>query len=185
MESVYIKNCKTFGDALNQIMFELRIPEYYDPNLPNYYKQPRKSDPPILNGEIVTWDEYYARFPEERNNAPKSFIPLTIFKSEDMNMTDARLSVSDIIDMCENNVPFDFVKYSDIEWVIMLMDGYVHEVQDFILYNKNLERYISRLRKARQILSEVNEQNKIRLENLKPADQRRPKTLAEILSALS
>ena len=184
MPAVYIQKCRTFGEALNTILFELRVPEYYDPNLPSYYKEPRKSDPPVINGEIVSWEEYYEKFPTERNNEQKPFTPLTIYKSEDYNMSVTKATISDMIDLCDNNVPFDFVKLSDLEWVVDLMDGYVREVSPYVGFNQQLDVFLNRLRNARKSISEVNELNKRYLENSQPIDKRKPKSLIEILNAM-
>ncbi len=184
MPAVYIQKCRTFGEALNTILFELRVPEYYDPNLPSYYKEPRKSDPPIINGEIVTWDEYYEKYPERKQLDPKPFIPLTIYKSEDYNMSVTKATISDMIDLCDNNVPFDFVKLSDLEWVVELMDGYVREVSAYIGFNQQLDVFLGRLRNARKLIAEVNELNKNYLENTLPADKKQPKSLIDILKSM-
>ena len=184
MPAVYIQKCSTFGEALNNILFELRVPEYYDPNIPSYYKEPRKSDPPVVNGEIVSWDEYYEKYPDRREAQPKTFIPRTIYQSEDMNMAVAMMSISDIIDLCDNNVPFDFVRLADLEWVVELMDGYVREVAPYVGFNQQLDIFLSRLRNARKAISDINELNKGMLEHNKPIDKRKPKTLIEILNAM-
>lgn len=184
MDAVYIQNCRSFGEALNTIRFELRIPEYYDPNIPDYYKEERKSDPPVVNGEIVSWDEYYEKYPDRKNERPKTFIPRPIYKAEDYNMCVAMLPISDIIDLCDNNVPFDFVRLSDLEWVIELMDGYVREVSAYIGFNAQLDLFLSRLRNARKVISDINNINIGKLEHQKPIDQRKPKSLVEILNAM-
>ena len=183
--AVYLRECNNFGEALNNILFELRVPEYYDPNLPSYYKEPRKSDPPVINGEIVSWDEYYERYPDRKNSdARQSFIPGTIYKSEEYNMSETRLCISDIIDLCDNKIPFDFVRVEDLEWVVELMDGYVREVNPYVGFNQKLDIFLSRLRNARKVISDINELNRIRIENLKPKDKRKPRSLIEILNSM-
>ena len=99
-------------------------------------------------------------------------------------MSETRLCISDIIDLCDNKIPFDFVRVEDLEWVVELMDGYVREVNPYVGFNQKLDIFLSRLRNARKVISDINELNKIRIENLKPKDKRKPKSLIEILNAM-
>lgn len=184
MPAVYLQDCSSFGEALNTIKFELIVPEYYEPNLPDYYKEPRKSDPPVINGEIVTWDEYYAKHPEAKDAAYKSFVPLPIYKAEDNNLAWTRATIADIIDLCDNNITFYFTKYSDLEWVVDLMDGYVKEVNPYVGFNQNLNSFLTRLRVARKVISEANDHNIAILESKKPDSQKRTKSIVDILNSM-
>ena len=184
MPAVYLQNCNSFGEALNTICFELVVPEYYDPTLSDYYKEPRKSDPPVINGEIVTFDEYYEKHPEAKNDTSNNFIPSPIYKAEDYNLAYTLGTISDIIDLCDNNVEFYVTKMSDLEWIVDLMDGYVKEVSPYIGFNQQLNVFLSRLRNARKIISEANEKTIRFLENSKPIDKRKPKSIVDILKTM-
>ena len=183
MEPVYVKNCNSFGEALNTLKFRIIVPEYYDPNLPNYYKEPIRTDPPVVNGEFVTWEEYYAKYPDRKIDAPKPYIPRTIFKAEDYDLAEAMMTVSDIIDLCDNNVEFTFTRLSDLEYVIALMNGYEQEVYPYIGRHAKLDRFMARLRNARTVISELNEANKNYLDNVS-GRKNRTMSLHEILKAM-
>ena len=159
MGAVYIKDCKSIGEAINKIKFELRVPEYYQPTIPTYFTKPRESYLPVINGEFATWDEYYERHPEMRAETENRVVPEMIYNPDDFNMCMASLSTASIIDLCVNEVPFEFTKYSDVQWVLDLMDGYVEEVKSYIGFSQELDIFLQKLYKARAEIAKVNERN--------------------------
>ena len=46
------QNTKLFSDRMNDEVFRVYIPEYYQPTLPNYFKQHRNSGYAVVNGRM-------------------------------------------------------------------------------------------------------------------------------------
>ena len=117
----YILNCRCFADAMNQLRFPLHVPEYYEPAIPSYFRQPIDNPKPIVNGEEVEWEEYME---SHDVTPPKSIIPNMIYKAEDLNQAYSMKTPVDIMDLIDNEVEFTFVRFQDVELVINIFDGY-------------------------------------------------------------
>lgn len=180
MNRVYIQNCRTFSDAMNNLKFELSVPEYYETVVPEYFRKPMDIPKPIVNGVEVEWDEYLETHPDEK---PQTFIPAPIYKGEDLNRAFAKKSCAEIIDLVINDVPFEFIDYNDIETVVGIFDGYYDEVRTYIPLNTHLKLFITNMESARIKLMNVYNAVTLYKENtsLKPKKQL---TLIDILNRM-
>lgn len=149
MNTVYIGRYNTFSDAMNYLAFELSVPEYYNPAIPDYFKRTRTASKPIVNGQEVEWEEYLAEHPEFKRD---DFIPAMIYKAEDNNQAYATRTPAEMIDMIENNVSFTFLNEEDLGRVIGIYDGYYNEVKNYIAFNPELKQYLTRMSAAREII---------------------------------
>ena len=183
MLGVYIQNCTTFSEAMNNLNFEVRIPEYYATAIPQYFTRGPQRPKPIVNGVEVSWDEYMEKHPDYVDDT--NFRPTTIYKGLDMNMCYSTKNVPEIVDLTVNQVPFDIVKFTDLGCIIGIMDGYVNEVQAYEAFNTELKLFLGRLRQARGILNTKYEELVTYYRNTDPHYQNRPVTLLDILSAMN
>ena len=183
MRGAYIREFRNYADALNGLQFELRVPEYYDPILSEYFKTPRKRPNPIVNGEEVSWDEYNEKYPDnEDNHMRDTFVPTMIYKAEDLNMCYALRNIPEIIDMCDNNVPFDIVNPGDVAWIIELMDGYATEMMPYEEGVPELKDFLTRMHSARLKLVKLQEEIAVVERHLFPGSSR-PRSIGDFLSA--
>ena len=179
--NTYVRGCRTFSDAINNLRFELSVPEYYDTVIPNYFRQPMQPAKPIVNGVEVEWDEYLESHPDEK---PSTFIPRPIYRSEDLNRSYASKSSAEIIDLVVNDVPFEFIHLEDIAIVIDILDGYYDEVKNYIPYNNNLKLFIDNMENARFRLKTVYDEATNYRNNINPNRDRGPISLIDILSRM-
>ena len=180
MDQVYIQNCKTFSDAINKLKFELSVPEYYETVIPDYFRKPMEIPKPIVNGIEVEWDEYLETHSGEK---PESFIPRPIYRTEDLNRSVSFKTSAEIVDLIVNNVPFEFVKFEDIETVIGILDGYYDEVNVYINYNTALKLFVNNMSVARMKLMEVHKAISKYRENTHQGEKK-PLTLLDILNRM-
>ena len=176
-----VRGCRTFADAMNNLRFELSVPEYYETNIPEYFRKAIQPPKPIVNGVEVEWDEYLETHPDEK---PITFIPNPIYRNEDMNRAFANKTPSEIIDLIINNVPFEFMRVDDIGIVIDIFDGYYNEVKEYILFNTRLKMFTDDMASARIRLSEVYNASLNYRENIKPNTNRGPISLIDILNRM-
>ena len=180
MDNVYIQNCRTFSDAINNLRFELSVPEYYETVMPNYFRKPMEPPKPIVNGVEVEWDEYLETHPGEK---PESFIPNPIYKAEDLNRSIAKKTSAEIVDLIINDVPFEFVYFEDIETVIGIFDGYYEEVKRYIDRSTVLKTFTDSMARARIRLVEAENAVSLYRSNKYP-EKRKPLTLLDILNRM-
>lgn len=180
MNNVYIQNCRTFSDAINNLRFELSVPEYYETSVPEYFRKPIQPAKPIVNGVEVEWDEYLETHPGEK---PETFIPNPIYKTEDLNRSIAMKTSAEIIDLIINNVPFEFVHFEDIETVVGIFDGYYDEVGSYIPLSPVLKVFTDNMSLARMRLMDVYRAVSLHRDNIKPGGKK-PLTLLDILNRM-
>lgn len=131
-----------FSDRINEDTFQLEIPEYYQPVLPEYFKQRVNSGYAVVNGRIVSDEEYQELTGQmvERND----FVPSPLYVGEPFNMCISSCSTATIIDMDTNLVPFRFLELEDIPKVIEIIQGYNSEMSPFISRSVELQKYVDR-----------------------------------------
>lgn len=131
-----------FSDRINEETFQLEIPEYYQPVLPEYFKQRVHSGYAVVNGRIVSDEEYQELTGQmvERND----FVPSPLYVGEPLNMCISSCSTATIIDMDTNLVPFRFLELEDIPKVIEIIQGYNSEMSPFISRSVELQKYVDR-----------------------------------------
>ena len=131
-----------FSDRINEETFQLEIPEYYQPVLPEYFKQRVNSGYAVVNGRIVSDEEYQELTGQmvERND----FVPSPLYVGEPLNMCISSCSTATIIDMDTNLVPFRFLELEDIPKVIEIIQGYNSEMSPFISRSVELQKYVDR-----------------------------------------
>lgn len=131
-----------FSDRINEETFQLEIPEYYQPVLPEYFKQRVNSGYAVVNGRIVSDEEYQELTGQmvERND----FVPSPLYVGEPLNMCISSCSTATIIDMDTNLVPFRFLELEDIPKVIEIIQGYNSEMSPFISRSAELQKYVDR-----------------------------------------
>ena len=183
MDPVYLGNCNTFGDALNKIKFEIHVPEYYEADLPNFYRKPLPKDPPVLNGELVSWDEYQEHCASFEAK-PKAEIPSLIYNPEDNNIAYTKQTVAEMLDMFVNKVPFDILRIRDIEYIVLLIRGYLEEMSPYFNQNARLDSFVSKLRQMLNHFDTIYQDSIVRLFNRHP-ELRRPKSISDILKCLA
>ena len=138
------QNTKLFSDRMNDEVFRVYIPEYYQPTLPNYFKQHRNSGYAVVNGRIVTDEEY-----QELTGEPvvrDDFIPQPIYMAAELNMCISSCPPAMIVDMDVNNVPFKFQNIEDMPKVCEIMEGYEQEMFSYISRSSELKQYIETMR---------------------------------------
>lgn len=181
MNQTYIQTCRTFSDAMNKLKFELSVPEYYETTIPEYFRRQMEPPKPIVNGMEVEWDEYLETHPGEK---PETFIPNPFFKSEELNRAFARKTCAEIIDLIINNVPFEFVRFEDIELVIGIFDGYYEEIKSYIPLNPHLKVFTDNMASSRiRLVEAYNDVTRYR-DNTNPNIIKKPLTLLDILSKM-
>lgn len=133
-------NDRLYSDIINTDTFRMEVPEYYQPALPEYFKRHLHSGYAVINGQIVSDEEYYERTGEhvERDD----FIPAPLYVGEPLNMCISSCSTATIIDMDQNLVPFRFMDIEDMPRVIDIIKGYLHEMAPYIDRSAELKRYI-------------------------------------------
>lgn len=183
MQLAYIQTCHNFSEAMNNINFEVRIPEYYVSAIPTYFTRGPKKPKPIVNGQEVEWEEYLEKHPDYVDDS--SFTPSTIYKGMDMNMCLGSKNIPEIIDMVVNQVPFEIPNFRDLGNIISIMDGYFHEMADYELYSNDLRLFLNRLRQARGVLYRKYEDLANYYRNTDPNYVERPTSLLDILKMMS
>jgi hypothetical protein len=166
---------------MNNLTFQVSVPEYYDIVVPEYYRKRMEPPKPVVNGMEVEWDEYLETHPGEK---PESFIPSPIYKSEELNRSYARKSCSEIIDLIINEVSFEFIRFEDIALVIDIFDGYYDEIKSYIQLNDELRRFVNNMAIARsKLLEAYNDVTRYR-DNTNPFADKKPLSLIDILNRM-
>lgn len=137
-------NSKLFSDRMNDETFRIYIPEYYQPTLPDYFKQHRNSGYAVVNGQIVSDEEYQAHTGEPVLR--DDFIPQPIYIADELNMCISSCPPAMIIDMDINQVPFRFQNIEDIPKVCDIMDGYQQEMYPYASRSVELKQYLDQTR---------------------------------------
>ena len=183
MQGVYIQNCKSFADAMNNLNFEVRIPEYYVTNIPSYFTRGPKRPNPIVNGVEVSWEEFKEKNPdyEEDDNY---FTPTTIYKGTEMNMCLSFKTPTEIVDILDNEVPLSIPDVYSIYCIMNIMDGYISEVGEFEAFHADLKYFLSKLRKARTIFNNRYQQELTYYYNTHPSEKQ-PMTLIDVLNMIA
>lgn len=121
-------NTKTtsFSDAMHNIKFEVRIPEYYVSTIPSYFKTGPTPPKPVLNGIEVTWEEYQEVHPEA---VPDTIVPSMIFIPESDNMTIGYKSAEELVSMTLDDTPYTLMSHDALRHVIYILQGYVAEMR--------------------------------------------------------
>lgn len=146
MQQPYI----SFSDRMVRRVFEIRLPEYYTPNLPSYYRGAIKTAPPMLNGMPVTPEEYFVATGISVHQ--DAFTPAMIYETEDDNIVIAMRNTTDLIDLIANRINFSIVNQKDIPEILSIMNGYVEEISPYRDGNKDIDSYILKLRNAFHVL---------------------------------
>lgn len=168
-----------YSNRINDETFRLYIPEYYQPNLPSYYRNTRVSGNAVVNGKLVSDEEYkeLTGMEVERD----TFIPSPIFIAGELDMCISSCSTATIIDMDHNEVPFKFVNIEDIKTILAIIEGYVREMTPYMSRSRELETYIKKANstyiKLEAAYKEISRDYRINKHLPKP----KPATLAEIL----
>lgn len=136
-----------YSDQMNDTTFRVYIPEYYIPALPNYFKNHRSSGYAVVNGRMVSDEEYYeiTGLKVDRDD----FIPKPIYMADDLNMCISSCSPAMIIDMDINLVPFKFKDIEDMPRVCEIMRGYDDEMSPYLTRSQDLKRYMDNVRSTR------------------------------------
>ena len=132
---------KLFSDRMNDETFRLYIPEYYQPTLPEYFKKHRQSGYAVINGQMVSDEEF-----QQITGEPvirDDFVPLPIYQAAELNMCISSCPPSMIVDMDVNNVPFKFQDIEDIPKVCEIMDGYQQEMSPYASRSAELKQYLA------------------------------------------
>ena len=143
MSDIPNANYRTYADLMNNYKVELILPEYYTPNLPKYFREPRTAPLPMHNGVPVSHDQYAEIFDGYRK--PDEVFPRLIYQSEEMNRTTGSRTVMEILDLMDNKVPFSFKKLEQINHVVLIIKGYKMEMQKYVDYSMPLQKLMSRL----------------------------------------
>lgn len=132
-----------YSDLMNNKMYTVHIPEYYEPQLPDYYRRPARTLPPIVNGVPVTMEEYLEKDPEFVPD--KEFLPEIIHKYGEMDMTYANLSIAGIIDLMENKVPFSMDDISVIPEILLIIDNYIIQIRPYMSTNEKVRKFVDKI----------------------------------------
>ena len=96
--------------------------------------------------------EYYERnvpvYYEEHGVSP-------IFETEDLNECNARSTISDIVDMTINEVPFRIINPNDISVILDIIYKYLQQVAPYVDSSPALKTFVDRITTTRNILDEA------------------------------
>ena len=160
----------------------LEVPEYYQPYLPNYFRQARSTGQAMVNGRFVS-DEEYNELTGEAVDRP-NFVPHPIYISEELNMCHASCTPAMVIDMVDNMVPFKFINIEDALTIADIIDGYVAEVSPYESANRDLQNYNTRARTASNKLRVAYEEITRDMALNAGRKPYKPQTLIEILKGM-
>ena len=138
------QNTKLYSDRMNDEVFRIYIPEYYQPTLPSYFKQHRNSGYAVVNGRMVTDEEYQELTGE--TVVRDDFVPQPIYSAAELNMCISSCTPAMVVDMDVNNVPFRFQDIEDMPKICEIMDGYEQEMHSYISRSAELKHYIETMR---------------------------------------
>ena len=173
---------QTYSTKINKTTFQMEVPEYYQPALPEYFKRHLQSGYAVVNGRIVTDEEYYELTGKHVDR--DDFIPTPLYVGEPLNMCISPCSTATIIDMDQNLVPFRFMDMEDMPKVVEIIEGYLHEMAPYIDRSAELKRYIEiaqvTMGKIREAYKEMKHDFNIR-HNIKKTD---PLSFFELLNKL-
>lgn len=137
---------RLFSERINRDCFMLEVPEYYQPGLPNYFRESRSSGRAMVNGVFVSDKEYQ----ELTGNAVErdNYVPSPIYRAEELNMCLSSCTGGVIIDMIDNMVPFKFTNIHDILKVVEIIDGYTDELGPYESRSSEIKIYLAKARTA-------------------------------------
>ena len=172
----------TYSTKINNYTFQMEVPEYYQPALPEYFKRHLHSGYAVVNGRIVSDEEYFELTGEHVDR--DDFIPAPLYVGEPLNMCISPCSTATIIDMDQNLVPFRFINMEDMPKVAEIIEGYLKEMYPYIDRSAELKRYIGiaqiTMGKIREAYKEMKHDFNIR-HNIQRTD---PLTFFELLNKL-
>lgn len=136
---------------INTKKFEVRIPEYYDLTVPDYFKKPVKKSVPMVNGQPVDDPEdYYKNHPEAVRD--EDFVPSMLFKDEEYNMTISMMTVIELVDLIDNNVLFDIVDLNKIEEIIDILNSYITVMFEYEKVDREISIVMPKIKKAKEVI---------------------------------
>ena len=140
-----------FISKMNMKQFETSIPEIYTKVIPKYFTEKRRVDRPVLNGHAVSVEEFKEQYP---NYVPEEgFIPDMVYAPPELNVARACSSVSDIVDMINNDIVFcifnPLIAYPKI---IEILDEYIDELRRVATGDDELTLYLSKAETASVVL---------------------------------
>ena len=140
-----------FISDMNKKQFETSIPEIYTKVIPKYFTERRKADRPVLNGHAVSIEEFKEQYP---NYVPEEgFIPDMVYAPPELNVARAFSSVSDIVDMINNDIVFCiFNPLLAYPRIIEILDQYIAELNEVSTGNDELTLYLSKAETASVVL---------------------------------
>lgn len=177
----YIQTCRTFSDAMNNIKFEFRIPEYYDSQIPNFFKMPINKPKPIVNGIEVEWDEYLIDHPNEQ---PDDTIPQAIYQGEEMNLNASYKTIAELLDVIDSNVYVEIPNFRDLQTILGIMEGYYNEVKRYIDFNPELKLFMDKFNRVYYKLDQAYHEKTNYFRNTAPPELKGPVSLIDILAAM-
>lgn len=140
-----------FISDMNKKQFETSIPEIYTKVIPKYFTERRKADRPVLNGHAVSIEEFKEQYP---NYVPEEgFIPDMVYAPPELNVARAFSSVSDIVDMINNDIVFCIFKpLQNYPKIIEILDSYLKELRPLAELKDDLAIYRNKAETASMVL---------------------------------
>ena len=177
----YMQNCRTFSDAMNNLRFEVRLPEYYNSQIPYFFKRPIKGPKPIVNGEEVEWSEFLETHQGEE---PDTVIPQPFYQSEEMNLNIAYITSAEFLEVVDNGVYVEIPNFHDLNTILAIMEGYYNEIKSYIDLSADLKKFIEKFNRVYFKLDKLFEEITNYSRNTAPEELRGPITLADILESM-
>lgn len=168
-----------YSKLMNELLFTVHVPEYYDPTLPEYYRKPSQKLPPIVNGIPVTMDEYIEKNPEFVPD--EDFIPDIIHKYGEMDMTLSNLSIARILDLLENKVPFMIDTLDSVQKILEIIDGYLQQLKQYMTFNSKAKDITNKIIPMRCEIEKVYKETVNRINRSKPNYRPPALSLSELI----
>lgn len=158
-----IQEPSSFEKLITKKVFKVIVPEVYSGNIPKYYMQEHNGQLPMLNGVRVSWEEYMEANPDYQRE--ESFVPEMIYTPSENNMTTSMVTITVIVDMLDNDVPFSIadpdVNYPEI---IRIMEGFLNMAEQYNPTMVELKLFINKVSDALRTFRECYERYKQRTE---------------------